>query len=120
MKSYSFLDDSYIIQLHLNIMLFVPLNIYLQNMWQHKAVMSFDLFIYKTHTCFSLRHSSSPPQYQRQLTIGWRCRPSRQSHCHLAEHWWTECPEDTETDGQTDKLFIKAPMPVLWIIPGIK
>lgn len=68
------------------------------------------------HTCFSLRRSSSPPQCQPQLTIGWRCRPSRRSCCHLAKHWWTECPEDT--DRQTEKLFIKGPLAVMSIMPG--
>ena len=60
----------------------------------------------KTRTCFSLRHSSSPPLCQPQPTIGWKCRPSRRSRCHPAEHWWTECPEEAETDRQTDRQTI--------------
>lgn len=54
----------------------------------------------KPRTGSSLRHLSSPPRCQQQLTIDWRCRPSRRTHCRLAEHQWTECPEEAEKDGK--------------------
>lgn len=64
------------------------------------TLIYFDLYFSKTPTCFSLRHSSSPPLCQLQLTIGWKCHPSRQSCYHLAERWSTEGPGETERERE--------------------
>lgn len=57
----------------------------------------------KKHTCFSLRHSSALPPSRRLLTTDWRCHPSGRSRCRRAEHSWTACPAEAQTDTRGDR-----------------